>query len=114
MPYRSMSTLESWLDEFRQLGYPIEGTIRVIPQDAEEDSDTGLIAATLGTAPTVFYVEPAAPGTANWQVTFEPRDTAASLSAAAVLKLANELSTLSAMCAFFQAKSEAFLRAMDA
>ena len=33
MPFRSMTTLQSWLDEFQELGYPIAGSAKVIPQD---------------------------------------------------------------------------------
>lgn len=111
MPFRTMSTLETWLDEFRTLGYPVSDGIRVIPQDAEEGTDTGLVAAPLDSVSTVFYVEPVGLGSSAWQVTFEPRDHAASLDAASVLKLSSELATLSALCAFFQAKAEAFLEA---
>ncbi|WP_292827419.1 hypothetical protein [Microbacterium sp.] len=35
MPFRSMSTLQSWLDEFAALGYPIGASAKVIPQDAK-------------------------------------------------------------------------------
>lgn len=109
MPFRTMNTLESWLAEFLALGYPVGGSIRVIPQDAEEGTDTGLVAATLGSVPTVLYVEPVVPGSPAWQITFEPRDSPASVNAAAALALSAELAVLSALCAFFQAKSEAFL-----
>jgi hypothetical protein len=106
-----MSTLETWLAEFRALGYTTSEGIRVIPQDVEQGSDTGLVAAPLDSVSTVFYVQPVAEGSAAWQVTFEPRDEAASLDAASVMRLSGELATLSALCAFFQAKSEAFLQA---
>jgi len=36
MPFRSMSTLQSWLDEFAALGYPIGASAKVIPQDAKK------------------------------------------------------------------------------
>jgi hypothetical protein len=113
MPFRTMTTLESWLEEFLALGYPVSGRIRVIPQDAEEGTDTGLVAASLGSVPTVLYIEPVAHGSAAWQVTFEPRDVPASVDAAAALALSAELAVLSALCAFFQAKSEAFLAAWE-
>jgi hypothetical protein len=113
MPYRTKDTLETWLDEFQRLGYPLSSSIRVIPHGGEEGSDTGLVAAALGTAPTALYVEPVAAGSTSWQVTFEPREMHASLDAAAVLTLSGELAVLSALCAFFQAKSEAFLAALE-
>lgn len=112
MPYRTKDTLETWLDEFQRLGYPLSSSIRVIPHGEEEESDTGLVAAGLGSAPTTLYVEPIAQGSTSWQVTFEPRDVHTSLDAAAVLTLSNELAVLSALCAFFQAKSETFLEAL--
>lgn len=114
MPFRTMSTLESWLDEFRALGYPLSTEVRVIPQDGEDGVDTGLVAAGLGNAPTAIYVAPAGAGSTSWHVTFEPRDVAASMPASKVLQLSGELATLSALCAFFEAKSEAFVKALPA
>ena len=43
MPFRSLSTLESWLDEFRSLGYPLEGSVKVMGQDGEDGANTGLV-----------------------------------------------------------------------
>lgn len=110
MPYRTMTTLQSWIEDFRALGYDDAGILRVIPQDADGDSDTGLIAAQLRSVSTTFYVAPdIEPGSTGWCVTFEPRDTAAPLGSARVLALSGELAMLSALCAFLQARAEAFL-----
>ncbi|MFS0794659.1 hypothetical protein [Microbacterium sp. 1P10AE] len=112
MPYRTITTLQSWIDDFRALGYDDAGTLRVIPQDSEGDSDTGLIAAQLRSVSTTFYVAPETePGTTGWAVTFEPRETAAPLGSARVLALSGELAMLSALCTFLQARADEFIRA---
>ncbi|CAH0214840.1 hypothetical protein [Microbacterium sp. Bi128] len=109
MPFRTIATLQSWVDDFRALGYDDAEILRVIPQD-DDDSDAGLIAARLRSVSTTFYV---APGTetdsAGWAVTFEPRENAAPLGSARVLALSGELAMLSALCTFLQARAEAFV-----
>lgn len=110
MPYRTITTLQTWIDDFRALGYDDAGTLRVIPQDSEGDSDTGLIAAKLRSVSTTFYVSPSTePECTDWTVTFEPRETAAPLGSARVLALSGELAMLAALCTFLQARAEAFL-----
>ncbi|RWR18927.1 hypothetical protein D8Y23_08585 [Microbacterium enclense] len=110
MPFRTTATLQTWIDDFRALGYDDAGILRVIPQDSEDDSDTGLIAARLRSVSTTFYVAPdTEPGSTGWAVTFEPRETAAPLGSARVLALSGELAMLSALCMFLQARAQAFL-----
>jgi hypothetical protein len=112
MPYRTITTLQSWIDEFRALGYDDAGTLRVIPQDGEGDSDTGLIAAQLRSVSTTFYVAPETEiGATGWTVTFEPREDAAPLGSARVLALSGELAMLSALCTYLQARADAFIDA---
>ncbi len=115
MPFRTMGTLQGWIDDFRALGYDDAEILRVIPQDGDEGEDAGLIAARLRSVSTTFYVAPGADhGSTEWAVTFEPREDAAPLPAGKVMALAGELATLSALCAFLQARSEAFLAAARA
>ncbi len=110
MTFRTMATLQSWVDDFRGLGYDDADILRVIPQDLDEDADRGLIAAQLRSVSTTFFVAPgAAPGSTDWAVTFEPRENAAPLPAGRVLALSGELAMLAALCSFLQARSEAFL-----
>jgi hypothetical protein len=109
MPFRSMSTLESWLDEFRGMGYPIAGSVKVIPQDGGEGADTGLVAVELVHASTVTYIQPDLDGSAEWVVTMEPRETAVTLSVDSLRGLSAELLVVSELCAFLQMKSHAFV-----
>ncbi|MFG6279282.1 hypothetical protein [Microbacterium sp. 5K110] len=109
MPFRTIATLQSWVDDFRSLGYDDAETLRVIPQD-DDDSDAGLIAARLRSVSTTFYVAPGTgEGSGGWSVTFEPRENAAPLGSARVLALSGELAMLSALCTFLQARAEAFV-----
>ncbi|GEB45255.1 hypothetical protein MTE01_12000 [Microbacterium testaceum] len=110
MPFRTTTTLQAWVDDFRALGYDNADMLRVIPQDNDDGDDAGLIAARLKSVSTTFFI---APGpelhSTEWAVTFEPREDAAPLAAGRVMALSGELATLSALCSFLQARSEAFL-----
>jgi hypothetical protein len=109
MPFRSRETLEAWVDEFRLLGYAISETVKVIPQDGDLGGNTGLVGVRLLHAQTVTYIQPDAPGSTTWQVTFEPRETEVQLDASGALRLSTELAMVSALCAFLQTKSKAFM-----
>jgi hypothetical protein len=104
-----MSTLQSWVDEFYELGFPVSGSIRVVPQDGEGGSDTGLVSVMLPSVEPTIYLEPESPGSTHWAVTFERREDDVSLDAATLLRLVGELATLSALCTFLEAKSRAFV-----
>lgn len=108
MPFRSLDTIESWLDEFRSKDYPVDGSIRVMPQDSDDGSDAGLVGVHLVNSPVVIYIQPESPASTRWAVTFESRESETILSSAEVLKLAAELTMVSALCAFLEAKSAAF------
>ena len=105
MPFHSRATLAEWVAEFRELGYGLEGSLRVIEQDGEDGSDTGLVYLELAHAPTTVYVQPVVGDGTRWVVTFEGRDEPAEVTAAGVARLSTELAALSALCAFLQAKS---------
>ena len=109
MPFRSMSTLESWLQEFRQLGYPISGTMKVIHQDGEDGGNTGLVAVELAHGAVASYIQPDIDGSGDWVATLEARDSALTLDAQSLLRVAAELSVISALCSFLQEKSDAFV-----
>jgi len=110
MTFRTMATLQSWVDDFRELGYDDAEILRVIPQDLEDGADHGLIAAQLRSVSTTFFVAPGMEhGSTDWAVTFEPRENAAPLPAGKVLALSRELAMLAALCSFLQGRSEAFL-----
>lgn len=108
MTFRNASTLEAWLDEFRGLGYSLDGSVTVIPQDGEGGENTGLVAVDLANASTVTYIQPESEGSTRWVVTLEPRDSAVVLGAPELLNLASELAIASALCAFLQAKSQSY------
>lgn len=105
MAFRSEDTLQAWLEEFNALGYPIAGSLKVIPQDGDGGAHTGLVAVHLLNASTGTYIQPDAVDSTRWVVTFEPRDSAVVLDAAQLLSLSSELAIASTLCAFLQAKS---------
>lgn len=109
MPFRTKETLEAWLAEFAELGYPLSDRLRVMPQDGSDGHDTGLIGLDLINAGTVTYLQPEPIGSTHWAVTFEAREQDVTLAAGRALELSTELAMLSALCAFLQTKSVAFL-----
>lgn len=106
MPFRTRQTLEGWLEEFRLEGNDVEG-VKVMEQDGEGGANTGLVGVRLANASTVTYIEPEAPYSAKWVVTMEPREDALVLDSTGVLALAEELTMVSALCRFLEAKSAA-------
>jgi len=106
MPFRSKETLDSWIEEFQALGYPLH--VKVIPQDGSLGRDTGLVGVTLMNAQTVTSIEPETPGGHKWRITFEARETDLRLDARATLDLSTELAIVSTLCAFLETKSRAF------
>jgi hypothetical protein len=109
MPFRSMSTLQSWVEEFESLGYPVAESAKVIPQDGEDGADTGLVVFQLANAPTLAYLQPDMTAL-EWLVTMEAREAPSTMNPATVMNLAFELSVLSALGAFLQTKSRDFMR----
>lgn len=109
MPFRNSVTLETWLEEFRSKGYLIDGSVKVMDQDGEDGADTGLVGVTLAYSSAVAYIQPETTTSTRWLVTFEARETQVDLDAATVLKLAAELTTVSALCAFMEEKSRAYV-----
>ncbi len=108
MPFRSQHTLENWIEEFRALGYPIAGSLKVMQQDGDGGAHTGLVGVRLANAATVTYVQPETPSSTRWVATMEARDEPVVLDSVGLMSLAGELSVISALCAFLQAKSAAF------
>ncbi|SDQ25871.1 hypothetical protein [Microbacterium sp. cf332] len=107
MTFRSKETLDAWIEEFQQFGYPL--VVKVIPQDGSLGRDTGLVGITMMNAQTVTYIEPDVPGGNTWRITFESRDTDLRLGAGGALALSTELAMVSALCAFLETKSHAFV-----
>lgn len=109
MPFRTKETLEAWLTEFAELGYPVSNRLRVMAQDGTDGHDTGLIGLDLLNAGTVTYLQPEPIGSTRWAVTFEAREQDVTLDAGRTLELSTELAMVSALCTFLQTKSAAFI-----
>jgi hypothetical protein len=105
MSARTVDLLQAWIDEFRTLGYVGAENLRVVPHTDEHDE--GLVAAQMSFGPTRYYVAPSAPGGREWRITFEEREEPVSMTASRLLRLSSEFATLSALCAFLQARSDA-------
>ncbi|QIG39538.1 hypothetical protein G5T42_08590 [Microbacterium sp. 4R-513] len=111
MPFRSQQTLEGWLDEFRALGHPITGSLKVMQQDGDDGADTGLVGVRFANTSTITYLQPDGPYSAHWVVTMEPREEPVVLDAEGVHALAAELAMVGTLCRFLEEKSADFPRA---
>ncbi|WP_109211061.1 MULTISPECIES: hypothetical protein [Microbacterium] len=100
--------MESWLAEYRELGKPGADAARVMVQDGDGGADTGLVAFRLGHAPTGVFIQPITQDAEGWVATMEPRDENLVLDAAGLMKLSVELAAVSELCAFLEAKSQAY------
>lgn|SRR6478752_4343238 len=109
MPFRSRQTLEGWLEEFRAEGHPIHGSVKVMQQDGEGGVNTGLVGVRFANSSTITYIQPEAPYAMKWVVTMEGREESLTLDAEAVAELATELTMVSALCEFLEAKSAEFI-----
>jgi len=105
MVFRNLETLESWIAEYRALGRPLADSARVTVQDGDGGADTGLVIFRLGHAPTGVFIQPAAQDASGWVATMEPREENLVLDAAGLLELSAELTAVSELCAFLEAKS---------
>lgn len=105
MPFRSQRTLEGWLEEFRALGHPIAGTVKVMGQDGDDGADTGLVGVRFANASTITYIQPEAPYSVKWVVTMEPREEPVTLDAASLRELVAEVTVVAALCEFLEARS---------
>jgi hypothetical protein len=108
MAFRNLATLESWLAEYRAQGKPGADAARVMVQDGEGGANTGLVFFRLGHAPTGVFIQPATQDATGWVATMEPREENLVLDAAGCLKLSAELAAVSELCAFLEAKSQAY------
>ncbi len=111
MPFRSRATLQAWIEEFEELGYTVPGAVYVAAQDGDEGANTGLVRVRMRNASTETYIQPEVQGAVRWVATFERREEELALTAAQAHELAQELSLISALCAFLQAKSAAITAA---
>jgi hypothetical protein len=108
MPFRNLRTLELWVEEFEQLGHPLDGQVRVIAQDGAAGANTGLVGVQLGNATTGAFIQPVSADGTAWVVTFEPREEPVTLSPAEVLALVRELETVSLLCQYLQDRSRSY------
>jgi hypothetical protein len=109
VPFRNLETLSAWVEEFEQLGYRLDGKLKVVQQDGAHGANTGLIVVVLTSPPTYFTVQPENKDSTRWAVTIEARNGPVSLDPAELLNFAGSISVLSALCAFLQTKSQAYV-----
>ncbi|MGW9588547.1 protein-L-isoaspartate carboxylmethyltransferase [Microbacterium sp. NPDC055455] len=108
MAFRNLETLESWLAEYRALGKPLGDSARVMVQDGDGGANTGLVVFRLDHAPTGVFIQPVAQDASRWVATMEPREESVVLDPDGLRNLSAELEAVADLCAFLEAKSQAY------
>jgi hypothetical protein len=108
MAFRNLETLESWLAEYRALGNPMGDAARVMVQDGDGGADTGLVFFHLGHAPTGVVIQPITQDSSGWAATMQPREEDLVLDSEGLRELSAELAAVADLCAFLEAKSQAY------
>lgn len=104
MAFRSKSTLEQWLADFRSERSAGE-LIKVIVQDGSDGADTGLVIVPLRSSTISIFMEPIHLGDARWRITLEPHPDTTILSSHQLHGLAVELGVAAELCAYLEARS---------
>ncbi|GAA1700614.1 hypothetical protein GCM10009808_17870 [Microbacterium sediminicola] len=108
MLYRDQTTVHTWVADFLVSETGAAPDISVVDQYFTEGPDSGLVVVQLRTASTVTSIVPTSEGgTATWRVQFEPRDETISLDGDQIASLAADLTTLSRLCRYLQARTDA-------
>lgn len=103
MAFQSRDVLTGWIADFERRGHPPVDA-RVLEQDGSQGADTGLVAVRV-TGGLALYLQPVAPDSGRWSVTIESREEAVELSSSEVTALAGDLTTVTALCEFLEARS---------
>lgn len=111
MPFRSKETLEVWVGEFLQQGHAVPGELEVLTHDGGAGEDTGLIVMRFKNTSTEFYLQPVGPYRPEWEVIFEPRESANRASLAQVIGLAEEVTIAAALLAYLEGRSRGHIEA---
>ncbi len=104
-PRRSREQLEQWVQEFRDQGHIVSGSIRVAQQEDADSQDTGLVVMNLRNAKASIYMQPRGYDEPVWEATLTGRPDDLTLSIHDIASLAAELVIAGNLCSFLQWKS---------
>ncbi|KTR87702.1 hypothetical protein NS220_17205 [Microbacterium testaceum] len=104
-PRRSRERLEQWVQEFKDQGHIVSGSIRVAQQEDADSQDTGLVVMNLRNAKAAIYMQPRGYDEPVWEATLTGRPDDLTLSIHDMASLAAELVIAGNLCSFLQWKS---------
>jgi hypothetical protein len=104
-PRRSRDQLKIWVQEFRDQGHLVAGSIKVVDQEDADGQDTGLVVMTLSNAKSSIYMQPKGYDEPLWEATLSARPDDLTLSPHDMASLAAELVVAGNLCSFLQFKS---------
>lgn len=104
-PRRPRQLLQQWVDDFRDKGHVIAGTLRVVEQEDAEAQDTGLVVINLHGKNVSVYMQPKGYDELLWEATMTARPDEQSLTPHELASLAAELVVAGNLCSYLQWRS---------
>ncbi len=101
----SKALLEEWVQEFREQGHRIAGSLNVALQDGSDGADTGLVIVHLKNEYADIYMQPRAIGDPHWEATLTPRLRDLALTPYQLASVAAEFVVAGNLCTFLQYKA---------
>ena len=103
----SSETIQQWLDEFLARGHRLPRQIRLVERDldTEGQEDAGLVVLELGVATTGTFLERPAHDKPDWKIHFLEREVEITATPAQVDLIASELSMISQLAAYLEART---------
>ncbi|MDU0326561.1 hypothetical protein RWH43_07280 [Microbacterium sp. KSW2-21] len=104
-PRRSRELLRSWVDDYLQTSTLNGARIDVAPQDAEDDTDTGLVIMRPKGSGLSVYMQPRGFDDPLWELTIPSRDYDVTMSALELGGLASVVLDAARLCTYLQFRS---------
>lgn len=104
-PRRSRELLQAWVDDYLGTVSLNGARVVVVPQDGEEELDTGLVIMHPRESPLSVYMQPRAVNDPMWELTIPGREEDSTLSALELGAVASVVLDASRLCMYLQFRS---------
>lgn len=104
-PRRSREILQAWVDDYLAESGLNGARVDVVPQDGEDDLDTGLVIMRPKDSPLTVYMQPRAFDDPLWELTIPARDEDSTLSALELGAVAAVVLDAARLCTYLQFRS---------
>ncbi len=104
-PRRSRELLQSWVDDYLETVSLNGARVEVIPQDGEDELDTGLVVMHPKDSALLVYMQPRGVNDPLWELTIPGRETDSVLSALELGAVASVVLDAARLCMYLQFRS---------